>query len=429
MSSPHPARPSVLRNISWLTGASVLVKPLWFVFITLFCMRTLGASGYGIMTIALSFMTLAASFGDFVTNAFTIREVARARRLASRYFSNLLAARVVLLALAWLVALGVGWSLGYGTAELRAFVFAGIYAAALRLLEFCRTFYRAFEVLQYESYSIVLEKMLVVGGGLAMLWTTGTPHGTLLGMAAGMLLTLLLNVSWIHRTLARLRPRLLSLGFLRTVFWAALPLGLYALFNQFYRQIGLILLEGMEGEVAAGLFGAAFRVTEALQLLPTVVAAAVLPRLSNLFNENDAPAFQRLLRQSLLGAGLLSVAAAATVMLFGPTIIRLLDPSPEFAPAGPLLQVVIWTFPLMTLNNLVIATLTAVGQYRFLAWLFGFIVLVNPLLNVLLVPHLAYYGTAIALLGSEACILAASSLQYHFATRDWRAAAIPTREA
>jgi len=256
--------PSILRNISWFTGASALVKPAWFIFITAFCMRILGVGGYGLMNAALSFMIIAVSFSDLGTNPYTIREVARNRNLASRYFSNIFLTRLLLAIVACLVAWLVAWQLGYDRTELATLLAAALYAGTLRLLEFCRTFYRAFEVLQFEAVSILVEKVMVIIGGTAMLWYTRSPAGTLLGMGVAMLGALMLNVVWIHRRLAVLKLRLISWRFIRVVIAAAIPLGLYALFNRTYFRIGVVILESLGGAEAAGIYVVAFRIIEAL---------------------------------------------------------------------------------------------------------------------------------------------------------------------
>jgi len=401
------ARPSILGNISWLTAANVLVKPLWFVFITAFCMRVLGAAGYGVMSMALSLMTFAAYFSDLGTTKYTIREVARDEQTASRYFANLLTTRIVLALGAWGGALAVSGALGYGRTEMMALTAAGGYAMGMRAMKLCRAFFRAYEVLHYEAVSIFVEKGVVIGGGILMLWVVRTPAGALLGMGIGIWGALLLNVAWIHSRMSTLDFRLLSFSFIRKTFWIALPLGLTALFNEAFRSSGIVLLEALENAKAAGRFGAAFRIVEALQLAPSMVVAAVMPRLSSLYGERKRSAFQKLLFRSMAGLSAVALAAALFFSFFGPTVMHLIDPNPEFAEAGRLLQVLIWDFPLTALIFLFTATLIAADQQRFLAFAAAASALISVVLNILLIPAYSAYGTIwafvithLALLGS-----------------------------
>jgi len=408
-----PARAGILRNITWLGVGSAAVKPLWFVFITHYCITILGDDGYGMMNWALYSMTIAAAFSDLGTTTYSIREVARDRTQASAFFSNLLAFRLGIgLALPGLVVL-VGFLTAMPSPKLSALAAAGLYTTGLITVSYCRTFYRAFEVLRFEALSLILEKVLVIGGGMALLLLSGTPQSVLLGLAAGMTLALVWNVGWVHRRFAPFRAGLLSLSFLRSKLRAALPLGLFGLFVVFYVRIGPVLLEAMQGEAAVGQFSAAFRILEALVMLPAIVSAAVLPRLSRLFKEERQGAFARLVRLSTGGTLLAALAIAAPLAVFSEPVIALLSGGrAEFAPSAGLLAVMIWAYPLMSVNGLLSVVMMATDEQRYLAATLGIISLVSLIANLLLIPHYAAFALCYVLLASEVLILAALLTRY-----------------
>ena len=408
-----PARAGILRNITWLGVGNAAVKPLWFLFITHYCITTLGDDGYGVMNWALYTMTIAAAFSDLGTTTYSIREVARDRTQASAFFSNLLAFRLGIgLALLGLVVL-VGLLTAIPSPKLMALAAAGLYATGLITVSYCRTFYRAFEVLRFEALSLIFEKVLVIGGGMALLLLSGTPQGTLLGLAGGMTLALAWNVGWVHRRFAPFRAGLLSLSFLRSKLRAALPLGLFGLFVVFYVRIGPVLLEAMQGEAAVGQFSAAFRILEALVMLPAIVSAAVLPRLSRLFKEGRARDFGRLVRLSTGGTFLAALAIAVPLAVFSEPVIGLLSGGrPEFAPSADLLGLMAWAYPLMSVNGLLSVVMMATDEQRYLAATLGIISLVSLVANLLLIPHYAAFALCYVLLASEVLILAALLTRY-----------------
>lgn len=417
---PPVGAPSILRNITWLTAGNVLAKPLWFLFITAFCMRILGASGYGVVTAALSLMSIAAVFSDLGTTEYSIREVARSRQAASVYFSNLLASRSALVLGTWAAALALGWALGYRGGAMAALVFAGVYAMALRMTDFCRGFYRAFEVLRLEAISLIVEKVLVIGLGLAMLQFSPTPAGVLAGMGAGMSITLLLNVAWIHRRLTPFRLPTLDVAFVRRTFHLALPLGMYGLFTFVYMGTGPVLLKTLAGETEAGQYGAAYRILEALQFFPMVVGAAAFPRLASLFHERQMAAYALLVRRSLLSLGVLSAGVALFLSVLGPTVMHLLDPDPEFEAAGHLLRILIWAFPLWAMNYVFTMALITADQQRFLSVICSASAAVTILLNLLLIPLYSYYGTVAALFVGAVINIVCCGWRYHYITRQQR---------
>src|SRR5690606_34802262 len=58
-----PRRSGIFHSLAWLTASNAVVKPLWFLFITVGCIRVLGAAEYGTLTagLALAGMVIALS--------------------------------------------------------------------------------------------------------------------------------------------------------------------------------------------------------------------------------------------------------------------------------------------------------------------------------------------------------------------------------
>lgn len=408
MKSTAPPRPDgMLKNITWLTLGSVAVKPLWFLFIGVLCWRWLRTEAYGVMTTTLSLAFIAASFSDLGLSRYSIREVARHPGEASAYFSNVLVLRVAMACVAWGATMAAGLWIGYGRAELLALAWAGVYTITLNLTTYCRSFFQAFEVLRYEAVSLIVEKALVITLGLALLVSTYTPEGTLAGMALGMGLTLLLNIGWIARRMAPLRRSVLSRSFMKTAFRGALPLGMYMLFIVLYNRTGPVLLEAWHGALQTGQFGAAYRLVEALLLLPMVVTAAVFPRLSSLFSATEGPAqFRQVLRRSIGATLAVAVPVAALVSALAPMLMTLINPEAAALDAGLALRWLVWAFPLICINQLYIVAYVAQHRQRFLVGMLGGIALLNLLLHFLLTLPYGLFGLCAVTLLTEAAITA-----------------------
>ena len=405
----RPLQVNILRNVSWLSAGTFLVKPIWLLFITAFCMRVLQAHEYGVLNNCLAVMMMFAPVADLGTGNLVIRDVARDLARASSYFSNTLLSRFGLSIPAFLLGFVLGWVLGFDAGELSALAFAGIYVMSLRQIELCRSFYRAFEVLRYESISLVGEKILVVGGGVLLLLTTRSAAGTLGGMALGITITLVLNLLWIHGRLAPFRVRLFRARTSISIFKTALPLGIVMLLTMMYLRIGGIILEAVAGEIPAAQYYAAFRIVEALQVLPMIVVAAILPRLSSLFHQGRLDQFSHILRRSIASTAVITLCSATALTLWGSDIIRLLDPSLGFDASGRVLQMICWALPLMTANYILVAALIASNEHRHLVVIMALVLFANAAIVYVLVPYASYFGAVIGLLASECIVLAATT--------------------
>lgn len=396
----------MLRNITWLGAASFAVKPIWFVFVTVLSAEVLGAEGYGVMTVSLSVAAIASAFTDLGMGPFSVREVARDRTTASLYLTNFLLVRSGLAIVALAGALGAGLLLGYRGPVFSALVFAGVYQMSLSLITYARSYFQAFEVLKYEAVSLVIEKVFVVGLGLALLYTTRSAAGTLGGMAVGMIVVCALTVGWIHRSMAPVVPALFSAAFVRQGLRRMMPFAMVTLFTVVYMRTDLIMIEQMRDAGEAGQYGLAFRILEALNLIPIIVATSTLfPRLSSLQHQGALEPFRQLVRKGLVALGFIGLATAAGITWLAPaavdTVIRVRNLDPAFAASVPALQILVWTFPLASMNALLQAALIAFDNVRFLgAALIGGTVL-NIALNFIVIPEYGILGASAATLVAE----------------------------
>ncbi|MEX0821209.1 MAG: flippase [Rhodothermales bacterium] len=406
-------RPSLLTNMSWLAVSNAAVKPFWFLFITAACMRYLGVEEYGVLSAAMSLTAIATSFVDLGMSQYSIREVSKDPDVASSHFTNFMSLRVANSMFGWIAALATAAVLGYQGSALGAVAFAGVYVFSLNLTEYCRSFYRAFEKLKHESILLVFEKILVVGGGLVFLLATQSAQWTLAGMAGGMVVITGVNMWWIHRRLAPVRPAQFQWTFLKKSLPIMIPFGLAGLFTNIYYKVDVVMIEAYLGAGPTGQYGAAYRILEALNALPTIVSiAAVYPRLARLHGERNHAAFRRLLKKS--SAGLIGIGFVVAVVLtaFAPLVIRLLDPNPAFGASAGALQILVWSFPLLCANSLLYAALVTMDDQKLLAGFLGGAVVANIAMNVFLIPAYGIGGAAVATVASEVLLIVVYSARY-----------------
>jgi len=410
--------PGMLRNISWLGLANVSVKPLWFVFITAACMRLLGIHEFGVMTAALSLGMIATAFVDLGMTQYTTREVSRDPAKASLFFSNFMMLRLANSLLAWLAALAAAFLLGYRGTAFAAVAFAGLYTLMVNLTNYCRGIFRAFEDLRQEAAMLVIEKLLVIGGGLLLLVSTQLASWTLAGMAAGMTLATAANMWWIDHRFAKIRLDLLSRPFMKRSLKIMIPFGLAGFFTVVYYRVDMVMVEAFLGEAPTGQYGAAFRILEALFMLPTLVAlAAVYPRLSRLHHSEEYSKFGRLLRNSFMGLVGLSLLITAIVSLAASPIIQLLDSDPAYGPAAGALRILVWSFPFLCANFLLYSALLSMDHQRFASGVLGFAVVLNVGLNAFMIPMYGINGAAVATVIPEVILVGIYLGRYRYARR------------
>ena len=408
---------SLLRNISWLALGNALAKPVWLFFIVVVCVRELGEEGYGIFTATLALAAIARSLTDFGITPYSIREVARRQAHASRYLSNFLSIKVGLSLLSLGGALAVGGALGYTGGKFAALVFATAYMMALGLTDYFRAYYRAFEQMQYEAVSVVVEKGLVIGVGVVFLVIYETAAAVLGGMALGMFATLLLNLWWTTTRFAAIKTALLSPTFLKRALPAAIPLGLAGQFVVIYFRTDAVMVDAMVSTAAAGQYGEAYRLLEAVAMITALVTAAIYPRLSSLFKDKRRAEFTRIFSRSALSVTGIGLAVAVGLFVFAAPLMRLLTGGEVFAPAAEALKILAWAAPFMAINYVLSVTLNASDDQNRLAWVLGGAALFNVALNFVVIPLYSFYGACASTLATEALITMLLGLRYLRHTR------------
>lgn len=110
-------------------------------------------------------------------------------------------------------------------------------------------------------------------------------------------------------------------------------------FGAILNQISVIVLGALDGNAAAGLYGAAVRISYVLQPLIMSLNAAIAPMAADLHARGDRAELQRLVSLGVRVVVVIAVVAAAVVIVLGRWILGLMGE--EFEAAYPLLVVLI----------------------------------------------------------------------------------------
>ncbi|GMQ82899.1 MAG: hypothetical protein BMS9Abin05_2365 [Rhodothermia bacterium] len=394
----------IAKNLTWLTSGNFLVKPIWFVFITYVLIRFIGLREYGLMTATLALMGIVDGVLALGTSTYSIREVARDPDKSTLFFSNFLPYRFSASVLAIAIGLAIELFLG-NQAILITALFAGTYVLFMNVTEYCRTLFRSHERFKHEAISTVAEKLLVVTGGSLALFYDRTAAGVLLGMTIGIFLTFLLNFRWVIKDFARMSVSLIDRSFFKKAMPQAIPLGLASVFVLLYFRTDSVMIEAMKGELPTGQYAVAFRTTEALLIVPAMVTAILLPRLSHLFVSGFGR-FKTLSRKGIIGLFGTSFLLSLLVFAFAPLIVKSMDPTVDAEPAIALLRILVWAVPVASVNSLMSTIMTASDLQKKLAWVLGFAAFLNIGLNFILIPSLSATGASYATIATELFVAA-----------------------
>jgi O-antigen/teichoic acid export membrane protein len=395
------------RNVGALAGGQAVTWTMTLVW-TLVVPRALGAAGFGVIMAAIAITGIFAVVFGLGTRNYLVREIAADQNEAPRLLGTAVVLRFAVAPILVVAAIVYSRLAGYDhTASMVLYVtVAG--TILLLLADPLQGGFQAIERMEYMAYSDVINKsaQAILGISLALLGFREV------GIAACAMITaaivLILNAVWLRghvrielRTNARALARMIRES---VAYWA------FGIFFVLYLWIDMTMLSLMTNPTVVGWYAVPTRLFQTGMFFATVVATAWLPRLVRAFQESPerlraearGPLELVLLLGLPIGAAIAAGADPVVNTLYGP----------DFAGAVPVLVVLGLCIPAMYVNIMLNQILIASKRQAAWTWAMVGATVVNPVLNLLLIPLTAArydngaIGAAIALLVTEVLIVA-----------------------
>lgn len=387
----------IVRNVGYLAGgytATRLLQLLFFLVISVY----LGETDTGLFSVLLSAATLAAIAADAGLDQVVTRELARRRGEAGAIVPALLALRC---ALCVPVALGlllyVASAPGLPRDPLLWAAAAWLTIATTGLIYF-RAVLRAFDRMDAEAASGVIERLAVVGAGWTVLALGGGPRA-LLGALAGAT-TLALIYAWrtVGHDIAAVTVPRIDVALWKRYLRLALPFLLTGATVELLHRIDVQMLQWLAGAAENGRYYVAYRVVEGAFLLPQILAVAMLPQLSIQHGAGglDARLVRRAVRLLLAASLPLAVAVVVAFAVVAPWV------GETWVQAVPTVACMAWMIPPVYANYALGTALAAMDRQRWNLVAALIALAVNVALNLTWIPLWGAWGAAAAVAVGQA---------------------------
>ena len=390
------------RNVGVLAGSQVIT---WCAGVAwaLFVPRALGASGTGVFTLSVAasgFLTVLIGLG---MRPLLVREISIDRRRAARLISAAVVLRA-LLAVPMLALLAAFAQFGHFERDQVIALYLGWGVCVLYLLfEPVQAGLQAVEKMQYLAYSDILTKTVVNLLSVVLVVIGLRALGLLSLSVLTLAIVLVMHVRWMRKNFLvewSVKPQEL---------WdlarASLPYLGFALFVTFYLWIDSLMLSVMTPARVLGWYGLPTKLFGTLMFVPVILSTAWLPRLAAAYRQGPA-ALDEAARVPLQIVLALSLPISVGVILISDHLIAFLYGT-DFRQSVPVMALLAACVPPMYLNIMVNQILVARQQQMIWTKAMGIACVVNPLLNLALIPYFqattgnGAIGAAIGLLGTE----------------------------
>lgn len=390
-------------RVVWNTVSQLFGKVVGsgaMLLVSILIAREFGSEGYGDFTKIITFVAFFYLLVDFGLNAVYLkRQSDWATLLGMRILGGAL---LMFLAIAILAFLPQSDNQGYtGLVRLGIILYSptiliqGIIVSANAIFQKYLRYDFATYALTMGNIIIVVLVTFAVYGLSSRVGVIGVTTSLLLGLCVTAIVSLFFVRKIegpIHISLDR------SVG--KALFVAALPLGVTLLFNQVYFRVDSFILALTRSTAEVGFYGLAYKMFELPIVIPTFFMNSVYPLMLQTTSK-------QLITRSFF---ILLIISLFVLFIFWFAAPLLLYIRPEFAESIPLLRILTLGLPFFFLSSLVMWALIALGKQIVLAGIYGSLMMITILLDILVIPKFGATGAAWITVGSEALVLIVSGV-------------------
>lgn len=401
LAAPGPRTLRTARNVTWLAAAEIFGK-LATLLVIVAAARLLSRADFGTFSFAWSIGLLVAVIPAMGLDVVLIS--VGSREPAS--LPTLLATVLTVRAAVCVPAVVVGASIfGLAAPATPATLVGGLLLVAAPIVDTLGNAFRAvataLERQRASALALLLQRLVTALLAGSLLWTGAGVLATGAALVGGSVAGLAVLAVAAGRLGVRPHWTAVSWSRIRQHLNAAWAPGVHGLVSMALFRVDMVLLGLLAGQLAVGLYAAAYRLLETVLFVAWVVVRAVLPVLAT---DGADWVIVRGVTRALTVMTWVFAPYAVVLWLYGGDLLQLLY-GPRYASAHPML---LWLAPaplLFGAGYLLGYTLVAVGQSRRILAASGAALAVNVGLNLVLIPAWAGVGAAAATTGSYAAEL------------------------
>ncbi len=390
----------VFKNTIFLAFSEIFLKfigVIWVVFLA----HSLSVEEYGKYNLVNSFIGIFAFLPDLGIGLIVIREIAKNKKKATIYLGNSLVINQ-LFALITVLIVFVVRGLVIPDKDTDFLIFVASLTLFFSIARTAPIFF--FEGTERMGVAAILNSvntiLLLLCAFILFNLGLGLP-GIFWGMLVGTILSVI--VSWISLARYDLPKVEFDKKLAKYFIFEGLPLGMAAFASLVYTNIDSVILGRMLGDKSVGIFNAASPFAFSLiQLLNVPFVMAVYPALSRIGIE-DKRRFRNAVYKSCIAIGFWSFPTTIFISIFSPVIIPLIFGA-KYDMAIPILRILIFFVPFLSLSALLYKVLIILGKQKIYLYISVLGALLNILLNIIFILKFQILGAVYATIATQVVI-------------------------
>lgn len=406
-------------SLALLLFVNFLIKPIWIFGIDLEVQNQVGSDAYGLYAAVLSFAMIFNIVLDLGLAHYSNRKIAGDPQLLARHFSELFLIKISLAGVYFLIAMGLGYFLGYWSMGVRLLLWLGLSQIFASALYFLRSHITGLHFFKWDAFFSVFDKILMIFlAGYLLYFSAGGMNIEIFAAlqaaaygitAMGALILILWRVPY-FKPHFKWQKFKLKLG-------KSLPYALMIFLMSLYTRVDSVMLQQIIGNSEAGIYAQAFRLLDTFNQPAYLFSVLLLPMFATMFSKRESVSDLSKLAFVLIYTMSLSFTLAG--YFEASPIMDFLYREHSDISSG-LLQVLLFSSLAIGATYVFGTMLTAKGDLRQLNYIAFGGLLLNVILNAVLIPRFGARGAAVATLSTQTLsAILQFVICYRSANLDW----------
>jgi O-antigen/teichoic acid export membrane protein len=396
-----------VKNIIFVIAVNVLVKPIWVLFIDRTVQIRVPGAAYGTYQALLSLSIIFQTVLDFGISSYNSRTIARNPDSLTTVFPAMLSARLALILVYMALATSLGFIFGYRGWELWLLAGVLLIQSLNSLVSFIRSNIAALHKFKTDGLISITDRLLMILiCGFLLFYPPTARHFKIQWFVITQVVCYFIAAVVGYLVLKRIGKIKLRFSFdgpeIFKIIRSSFPYALLIFLMSVYNRADAMMIERLcgDGKNQAGIWGAAFRLLDMVNILGLMFATMLLPMFGRMLSQkNNVQPIVKLCVNMMLP---FSVMVGVAGIFFANDIMHLLyHKSPLYnQPLMSLQYAVVFacliaSFPSWCLMYVYSTLLTANGSLKTLNIIAFIGVIVNLSLNFYLIPLYKAEGGAL----------------------------------
>ncbi len=400
---------SIMQKVAKNAGIQYLSRIIGTVFglLTLSLLtRHLGDAGYGRYTIAISYLQFVGTLIDFGLNITATAMLSEPEADEKKILSNLFTLRLVSAVIFFGGACALSLLFPWGS-EIQLAICAGSFSFIfLSLHQVLLGLFQKHMRLVYPSIAEAIGRAVLLGSVALVVFSGGGIIPIMLALGAANLVMVGLTFIFAERVVPfgfRFDPTVIKAIIKRS--W---PIAVSIVFNLVYLRGDVIVMKIVgRPDAEIGWYGAAYKPLDVITVIPIILMGLVLPLFVNAWKSGDRARIDAIIRRSVDAVSLLAFPVLAGGLVLSTPLVVFIS-GPQFAPAGPLLALLIVAAFMVFYGSLFGHLIVGLNRQRTMMFVYAADAVISLALYVLLIPRYGATAAALVTIFSEMIIAMAA---------------------